>query len=399
MNRNDQVGDMLHPAVNQSQTDSHRELNVIEDASKADSMRLTTAPSPSHTGSNVPVQYPPVQYVPAQDAFVDDVRPYLFSWLDQGLKVALVTLVNVEGSSPRGVGSQMLVNEQGDSVGLISGGCVEAALVEEALTALTSNQWTLLRYGKDSDFFDIQLPCGSGIDVLITPVDARSDWVAKLHRHSQQRQTVTMRFDLTNKRVSLDVPVGDETPVSSRKGNQLTRAEVESELTRFSKAFQPKHRVVVIGQGAVFEYFVQLSQSFDLELVACSPSYRDTDLALRARSSIQYVAMKSPKNFDAELLDQHSSLVMLSHDHDWDTDILKAALNTQVSFISALGSKATHQQRLALLEMSGVSSENQARVKGPAGLDIGGNTPPEIALSVLSEIIAIKNRAACLQSA
>ena len=105
----------------------------------------------------------------------------------------------------------------------------------------------------------------------------------------------------------------------------------------------------------------------------------------------EYIRLTSPGRFDAAGLDQYSAMVLLSHDHDWDIPILIETLKTQVAHIAVLGSRATHKQRLSLLEAEGVSKEDLARVKGPAGLDIGGNTPPEIALSILAEIVAQKN--------
>ncbi|GLQ32306.1 XdhC family protein [Litoribrevibacter albus] len=327
-------------------------------------------------------------------SFVDDIRPTLFSWLNQGLKTALLTLINVEGSSPRGVGSQMLVNEKGASVGLLSGGCVESALVSEALETLKSKQWKLIRYGRDSDYFDVQLPCGSGIDVLITPIES-SHWIDDLTRFTVQREPIALNFDLKVKTFSLaPVSEADYYPKNHR-GNQFTRAQVESDLTSFSKVYLPKHRILSVGQGAVFDFFIALSQSFDIELFACSSRFKEGQQSERNTSEVvhtQFLNMKSPKSFDASLLDRFSTLVLLSHDHDWDIPILKAALKTPVAHIAALGSKSTHQQRLALLAMDGVSIEDQARVKGPAGINIGGKTPPEIALSVLSEVVAYKNQ-------
>lgn len=329
----------------------------------------------------------------ASDSFVDDIRPFLFSWLKQGLKTALLTLVNVEGSSPRGVGSQMLVNEQGESVGLLSGGCVEAALVNEALESLNGSRWTLIRYGRDSDYFDIQLPCGSGIDVLITPIEP-SDWTAELAQLTEQREPVALNLDLNAQSFSLAAVSEEDYSPKNHRGSQLTRAQVESELSMFSKVYLPKHRIVAIGQGAVFDFFIALSQSFDIELLACSSRVTDSEKGADYGDGIghtRYLCMTSPTSFDAGLLDRFSTLVLLSHDHDWDIPILRAALKTPVSHVAALGSKSTHQQRLALLDLDGVSVEDQARVKGPAGIHIGGKTPPEIALSVLSEIVAMKN--------
>lgn len=312
--------------------------------------------------------------------FVDDIRPTLQKWLCAGHKVALLTLVNVEGSSPRKIGSQMLVNEKGEFVGLLSGGCVEAALVLEAQNCLTSKKWQLIRYGRESDFFDIQLPCGSGIDVLIVPLNASNidaKEVSKLANSVHNRSPITVKYDLQTHTLSclgLETPSAtmstETTDFASNLPLQSNRVSVESELTCFTRTYTPRHQLMVFGDGAVFDCFKMLAQTFDFDL--------------RFLSVSQYQ--------QARVLDQWSSLVLLSHDHDWDIKILKQALPTEVPYIAALGSRKTHAQRLELLEFEGISEKDRQRVKGPAGINIGGNTPPEIALSVLAEVIAFRNQ-------
>ncbi len=352
---------------------------------------------------------------PTQGAssFVDDVRLHLAQWQEAGLNSALLTLINVEGSSPRPIGSQMLVNEIGAFVGLVSGGCVEAALVSEALNCIETNEWQLIRYGRDSDYFDIQLPCGSGIDVLIVPIvsmtpiissaDSSSNgqasknssknasWVDELAQASLERKPISLSMDLVQKTSAITTRNSHSNSKSNTRKGQLTRREVEENLTHFSKDYAPRHRIVVIGQGAVFDFFLKLAESFDVEVVAYSSLYSDVESENTRSENLTCVPLKSPKSFDTSYLDEHTSMVLLSHDHDWDVPILTNALRTNVSYISALGSKATHKDRLTYLADNGVNSDDLARVKGPAGLNIGGQTPPEIALSILAEIVSKKN--------
>jgi xanthine dehydrogenase accessory factor len=96
---------------------------------------------------------------------------------------------------------------------------------------------------------------------------------------------------------------------------------------------------------------------------------------------------------DTTILDRWTALVILSHDHSWDLPILSKAITSDVLHISALGSKATHEKRRILLQDNGVSSRHLEKIKGPAGLDLGGKTPPEIALSILSEVVSTFNSA------
>lgn len=316
--------------------------------------------------------------------FVDDVREQMLLWHQQGLKTALLTLVNVEGSSPRTIGSQMLVNEAGQSVGMLSGGCVESALVETAVLAIQSGQWQLIRYGLDSDYFDIKLPCGSGIDVLISPVDDGA-WLSELATLTENRQPFTLLLDIEHQ--SFEIDSNAEIKTVSIRSNQWSRQEVEQQLATFTKTYVPRQRLFAVGQGAIFDAFLNLSAALDMERRVFSSTLPNDFKS----QDTEYIRLTSPGRFDAAGLDQYSAMVLLSHDHDWDIPILIETLKTQVTHIAVLGSRATHKQRLSLLEAEGVSKEDLARVKGPAGLDIGGNTPPEIALSILAEIVAQKN--------
>jgi len=318
------------------------------------------------------------------NSFVDDVREQMLFWQQQGLKTALLTLVNVEGSSPRTIGSQMLVNESGQSVGMLSGGCVESALVEAAVLAIQSGQWQLIRYGLDSDYFDIKLPCGSGIDVLISPVD-NGEWLSQLATLTEGRQPFTLKLDIEHQSVEIDSSI--KANVASEKKHQWSRQQVEQQLKVFSKIYVPRQRVFAVGQGAIFDAFLNLSAALDMERRIYSSTLPNDFKS----QDTEYIRLTSPARFDAAGLDEYSAMVLLSHDHDWDIPILIETLKTQVAHIAVLGSRETHKQRLSLLEAEGVSKEDLARVKGPAGLDIGGNTPPEIALSILAEIVAQKN--------
>ncbi|GAA3936552.1 XdhC family protein [Litoribacillus peritrichatus] len=327
-------------------------------------------------------------------AFVDDVRAHLIQWRKSGKNLALLTLVNVEGSSPRPIGSQMLVSQTGESVGLLSGGCVESALVSEAQACIERDQWRMIRYGKASDYFDIQLPCGSGIDVLIVPIlhepHVAHTWLVELEHALERRVPVQLEMDVIQQVCRVHALASSEGQREYRKSLQLTRFEAEKTLTSFQRSYNPKHRVVVVGQGAVFDYFLKMAESFDTELVAYSNQfYQSLEKDIYSGNQC-FKPLKSAKSFDHDLLDAYSSLVILSHDHQWDVPVLTQALSSDVSYISALGSQATHQQRLTLLTEAGVSVENRARVKGPAGLNIGGQTPPEIALSIWAELISKK---------
>ena len=310
--------------------------------------------------------------------YTDDVRDKLFEFHDNGLNFALVTLVNVEGSSPRPVGSQMVVSETGDYSGLLSGGCIEPAVIIEAKNCIGSGEWKLIRYGKDSDYIDLKLPCGSGIDILIVPIAASlmscvggKGWVDKLKHASAERKTVSLVFDTQSQSFEIEASSNQsEHVLDSNQG--LSKGELET-IHRFPKIYSPKHRLVIFGQGHIFDVFCLLAQNFDFEIKALSKPYD----------------LKMIENLG---LDKYSSAVLLDHDHDHDIPLICALIKTPISYIAALGSQKTHQHRLALLEAEGVMPHDLSRLKGPAGIDIGGKSPQEIALSILAEVVAVKNK-------
>jgi xanthine dehydrogenase accessory factor len=316
--------------------------------------------------------------------YTDDLRDKLFEFHDHGLNFALVTLVNVEGSSPRPIGSQMVISETEEFSGLLSGGCIEPAVLIEAKHCIRSGEWKLIRYGKNSDYMDLKLPCGSGIDILIVPIAKHSiacsiggeNWIEKLKQARYRRKSVTLRFDIRRQACDIELSASQSEHVveSSQhlsKTGHLSRAELAS-VYRFSKMYSPKHRLAIFGQGHIFDVFCLLAQNFDFELNALSKPY---DL----------------KRIESLGLDEFSSAVLLDHDHEHDIPLICELIKTPVSYIAALGSKKTHQNRLALLAMEGIMQNDLSRLKGPAGLDIGGKSPQEIALSILAEIVAFKN--------
>ncbi len=327
------------------------------------------------------------------DGFVEDIRPWLHYWHNLGLPLAVITLVNVEGNSPRPVGSQLVVNALGQSAGLISGGCLEAALIEEAQACIETNESRIIRYGKDSDYFDIQLPCGSGVDVLITPhPDDKS--VNSLYEAYQKRFPVAWTVSLKTGKSSISPQGVDSLGVPTRTDNPgLGRSDVLASLETFTKVYRPVTRMIVTGRGSVFEELLKLAALFDMEIIACTPDFRPAigEESAPLREKAKLVPLPKPNDFDATWLDSSSALVTTFHDHEWEFDILQKAVRSDAFYITALGSRSTHAARRQSLETAGVPSILVDRVKGPAGLDIGSQSPPEIALAIMAELVSHRN--------
>lgn len=276
--------------------------------------------------------------------YKDFVLDNLRAWRDEGLRTALLTLVQIDGRGPRPLGSQIAVAEDGRAVGAITGGCAERALVVDALSAISRGENHTELYGEGSRFRDIVLPCGSG-----------------LHVH----------FDVTLADADLD------RVLAARR----TRVTANLQCGALLRSYLPQCRLVMVGQGPAATLVAQLAAQMEMAVEVFSP---DTSV-LRGIGGTRLI---DADNFDANLLDAYTALAMVFHDHSFEPDILRRALDSDAFFIGALGSRPTHERRLETLKNLGATDTQLARIHGPVGLDIGARTPPEIALAIIAQVVA-----------
>lgn len=280
------------------------------------------------------------------------------NWLNEGYRVAMITLVNIEGNAPYPVGSQMLVNDQGAYLGQITGGCAEVAIADQAVLAINDKQNLTLRYGLDSPFFDIQLPCGSGIDVYFD-CDIKKQQISQIAAQLEART--------------------------------VYRQALQTGLGVFTKIYAPSPRLMLVGQGPILVLLAELAMKSGFD-VACVAQNEHTENLLH-RAKLEAVGLdKIGGDFVLEL-DSFSAMVSLFHEHHLELPLLAKALKTQAFFVGALGSKRTQQARLDGLKEMATDELLLARVRGPVGLNIGANTPAQIAVSILAELIQQLNQA------
>ena len=305
--------------------------------------------------------------------FTDQIFPFLETQLAAGRRTALVTLVNIEGSAPRPIGSQMGISENGESVGLITGGCAEKSIIAEAQGCIKAGANKLIRYGKGSPYFDVQLPCGSGIDVYIEVINTAeiTKQVVDAHRDRQ----------------SIYYLVDTEHTVSS-----LSDAKTSFQSNSFTVEFtlDPQHRILCFGEGTNLASVCSVASAAGLFVEAYTPDKN----TLRYLHSVGIPSVEIHSNFafDQIAFDRHSALVTTFHDHHWEADILHSALNSNLCYIGALGSRKTHAERLSILATRAPTQQPMTVIKGPVGLNIGASNPAEIAVAIIAEVIAHKPR-------
>lgn len=297
------------------------------------------------------------------EKFDDYVIDYARETTAMGHRVALVTLVEIDGSSPRPLGAQMAVSEHGDWVGYLSGGCIERAVVAEAMAAIEQNDGRRVRYGKGSKYLDIQLPCGSAIE-LSFDVGLTTHDFEQVDDRLKRRQTAWL---------------------------EIQRFADGNFDHRTVRQYRPRRRLIIAGTGPAAVELTRLGQMAGFEVQIHSPD-QETLATVRSEGllAVPLSGLVSSAPFEA---DERTAIAFVFHDHEWERDLMPAALGTNAFYIGAMGSRRTHQKRLGVLESIGVSPALLGRIRGPAGLFSGAKNAQEVATSILSEIMQIDRSA------
>ena len=285
----------------------------------------------------------------------DYVLDALYEWRRQGYRTALLTLVKIDGSSPRPVGSQMAVNDAGQAVGAITGGCAEQALILDALDAMARGQNRVELYGEGSRFKDIVLPCGSGIHV------------------------------------GFDVGLADDVLDGLRAARKARREAVyvfEAGEVRFEQSYRPRPRLVILGSGHIVPLLAQFANLDQAEIIIYSP---DETTRQRCAAFGLCHSLNTAADWNSDDLDSDTAVVSLFHDHAFEVPLLDAALRSNAGYLGALGSQRAHARRLDALAALGWSTDALSRLQGPVGLDIGAKTPSEIAIAIMAEVIKARH--------
>ena len=289
------------------------------------------------------------------------------SWA--GAPMALATVIETWRSAPCPVGTHMLVNADGRFVGSVSGGCVEGDVLHVAAGVIAGAPAVLRRYGvADGTAWEVGLPCGGDIQVLIQPVSDAGFAPELFDRIIDARgkgQTLYVGTDLEN---------------------GLSRV---AGAAGFVNAYPPPRRLLIIGAVEIAASLAAIAGSQGFAVTLCDPrarfltAERFPGVALDDRWPDEAVTAFAP--------DSRSAVVTLSHDPKIDDPALIAALASPAAYIASLGSKASHAARLSRLSAAGVSADSLARIEGPAGVAINAVSAPEIALSIAGGMIRAFN--------
>ncbi len=310
-----------------------------------------------------------------QQTIIGDV----YSWLGDGQTVWLCTILETWGSSPRPVGSWLAVNDAGQWSGSVSGGCLEEDLIERFRAPDTTIP-RLLDYGvTDDDREHFQLPCGGRIRLLVehlTPDQDRNQ-VGAVREALMARQPVARQVSLATGEVTISVT---ETP----------GARIEIIGDQVCHRLTPQCRLLLVGAGEVTGYVADFATAAGFATTVCEPRERFARGWARPQADMREVL---PDDLVmSEFSDTGCAVLALAHDPRIDDMALLAALSSECFYVGAMGSARTSAARRDRLQSLGIDDDSLARLKAPIGIDIPSKTPPEIAISVVADLIAARYR-------
>ncbi len=297
-------------------------------------------------------------------------------WCDEGHSLAIAIVIQTWGSSPRPVGSIMLVRQDMAIEGSVSGGCVEGAVIDAGLDAIDRQTGQRLDFGvADARAWDVGLSCGGKIAVLVTPVGDGGVGLSHLS---------ALVDAISNRRAShlcLDAVTGRVLSPA----HQTDTSFFDDAKNRFHLVLAPPRRVIIIGGVHIAQFLAPMAKQAGYDVMIIDPRAVFAS-ATRFPDTTCIVGWPDEALTDIGL-DSGTALVTLTHDPKIDDPALVAALSQTPFYIACLGSRKTHAMRCERLAALGFTRADTDQIHGPAGLDIGARTPAEIAVSILAELI------------
>jgi len=351
-----------------------------------------------------------------------DILEPVLKWWTSGETVGLATVVRTFSSAPREPGAALAVSAGGEVVGSVSGGCVEGATYELATSVMASGQPVLQRYGiSDDDAFSVGLTCGGIIDIFVEPVDqerfAELSEVAAAVRADEPVAIATVIDGpgrIGARRIiwpagrepaeakgtlgsgdRLDQAVDDDARGMLAQGVTGVRrygAEGErrlDDLGVFVQSFAPPPRMLVFGAIDFAAAVARAGKFLGYRVTVCDA--RPVFATAARFPEADEVITEWPHRYLSRItVDERTVICVLTHDPKFDVPLLEVALRTPAAYIGAMGSRRTHDDRLARLREAGLTEAELARLRSPIGLDLGARTPEETAVAIAAELIQLR---------
>lgn len=340
-------------------------------------------------------------------------------WLADGAPIAIATVVGVRGSAPRGLGAAMVVSAAGQVRGNVSGGCVETAVVAAALEVIETGVPRADAYGiPDDDLFAVGLMCGGSIDVLLRAVRPGTpeagdlaalasgeatayalcvrgprlgEGRALLHAERGISRDPAAHAPAARAAADASRDAGGDRPALVGYDADGCRTDAHPDRQYLVVPFAGPPRLVIVGAVQQAVALARLGAATGWAVTVVDP--REAFTAAERFPGAEVVVDWPDRWLRSAALDARSAVCMLSHDERIDAPALQVALDGPAGYVGAMGSRRTHDDRITRLRATGVTEDQLERLHSPIGLDLGGRSPEETALSILAEIVAVRHGA------
>ncbi|WP_415976946.1 XdhC family protein [Rhodococcus sp. 077-4] len=338
----------------------------------------------------------------------------LDDWFTGGRPFGLATVVSTSGSTVREVGSVMAVDSDGRALGGVSGGCVEGAVFDAAVSAATGGVEDRLRFGvPDDDPFAVGLTCGGTVDVVVDRIDAKTrPHFEKVLSRIMSRSAVA-EVTVASAASGHLVVAGDDAigtlghPILDAQADVIARDMLKDGVSGlrevdldgrvveiFVRSFPAPPLLIVFGALDLADSVARAAAIVGYRTVVCDA--RPIFATKQRFPHADEVVVSWPHEYltaqwEAGLIDRSTALCVLTHDPKFDVPLLDVAVRTNAGYIGVLGSRRTDEDRRRRLSDRGIDAESLARLASPVGLDLGGRSPGETALSIVAEVVAVSN--------
>ena len=335
----------------------------------------------------------------------------ILAWEQEGRPFALARVIETWGSSPRPVGAAMIVGGSMEVAGSVSGGCIEGAVITEARQVLADGEPRRLHYGvSDETAWSVGLTCGGQVSVFVEQHPGLAGggssrvWEALRSRLEANRPAVLLtRLAAGEPHLLVDPEAGElaagdwgaasqralEAAASAFSERQSAVVEIDSAPV-FVQVFPRRDRLLVVGASHICIPLVRLAKILDLETVVIDPREVFARPERFPEAPARLERVWPARFFEDWSVDESTYAVLLTHDPKIDDEALHHLLRSPAAYIGALGSRRSHAKRLDRLREAGYQEGEIGRIRGPVGLDIGAESPEEIALSILAEVVAVR---------
>lgn len=334
-----------------------------------------------------------------------DILTQILRWKSEGKPFAIARVIQTWGSSPRPVGSGLIISDTGEMAGSVSGGCVEGAVLKEAQKLIAQKIDKRLNYGvSDDEAWSVGLTCGGKVQVYLQvfPADHTEAW-SEFLKSLEANKSCGLITSLTdgvsaNTFIAQDGnrvgdPLPDDVVIKAREAlvNRTCEVVTAGETQYFIHVIPRRSQMLIIGAAHITADLVLLAHLYDFETVVIDPRgvfATNTHFTQPPDKMVEQYPSEALQDFP---LNANTYAVILSHDPKIDDDALLVLLKSKVAYIGALGSRKTHEKRVIRLKQEGFSDENINRIEAPIGVDIHAQGAKEIALSIMGAVIRRKN--------